>query len=155
MRKRLFNNKGVSPLIATVLLIGATLVIGVVVYLLFSGIIVGNVEKVDCEANELISLEVTASCVNSADQFEVTVNNVGRERLDGLMVVAYYGTEGFGLPSETLSIDAGEQGSIPYMNIEGRGSPEAVEVIPGVVKDAGSKKKLALCIDKLQRVSCS
>ncbi len=156
MKKRILNNKGVSPLIATVLLVGAVMVIGVVVWLLFRGIIVGNVEKVDCSATEELALDVSAECTcTNNNAYDIKLRNNGQEKIDGLLVVSYYdGGDAIGSPATFLSVKPAEEGTVSYNN-PGDTCPTEVEVIPAVVKEANKKKKLVVCTDKLQKVECS
>jgi len=140
-------------LIATVILIGAVMALAVIIWLLLRGIVTGNTEKVDCSVQEQISVDMSAVCVLSTNGFSVQVKNQGHQRLDGLIVVAYYEDGATGLPPSIFRCDPGEDCTLEYHNPK-PGVIKKLDVIPGVVKQAGKKNKLVACIDKLQQVTC-
>src|SRR3989338_71007 len=152
MEKRFGGKKGISPLIATVILVCAVVVIAVGVWLLFSGIVIGNIQKVDCGIKEQIAQDISASCSINGNTLDVKVTNVGNSDVDAIRIVSYYQDgSASGIPPSGRKISPGEEFIFSYNNPRANG-PESVEVIPGVIKEEGEGHKLVLCIDKLQQV---
>ncbi len=158
MQKRLMNNKGISPLIATVILIGATVALFAIVYTLMRGVTLGQVEKVDCSSQEQITVDFVPVCKTADNSFEVEITNSGRTRIDGIMAVVHCNNGApVGFPATVNSCKPGEVCKVAY-TIPGECTTgvDRVEVIPGVVKESSGKvKKFVACIDKSQEALCS
>ena len=164
MQKRFMNKRGISPLIATVILVGATVALFVIIYALVRGVVVGQVEKVNCAEQEQISLDINPSCKtdssSSPGSLNVELSNNGQIKIDGAMIVVHC-TAGnsVGFPAGVFSgCNPGEVCKLPLYGIPNEcsgGSIEKVEVIPGVIKGTGKVKKFTACIDKLKEATCT
>lgn len=146
MQKRFGNKKGISPLIATILLIGATVGLFLIVFALIRGITVGTIEKsTDCGAQEATSLEISASyeCIGS-DETDITITNNGQIKVEGFMFVFYNGDSGVGIPPTLNPTKPGEQS----INKIKAACPDKIEVYPGIVKESSGKAKFIICKDK-------
>ncbi len=148
MQKRLGNKKGISPLIATVLLIAATIGLFLIVFALIRGITVGTIEKsTDCGAQESTSLDITGSFTcdeSNPDQTDITVVNNGQVKVEGFMFVLYNGDTGVGIPPTLNPTKAGEQ-SITQIRAK---CPDRIEIYPGIIKESSGKAKFIVCKDK-------
>lgn len=152
MLKRLRNKRGISPLIATVLLIGLVVVLGLIFFLFVKKQISAQTEKVDCGAQEQITVDVTAECKKSGEQTTVKLINLGKETIDGLRIVCTQANGELTSPPPTLiNCKEGEDCPVGY-NL----GCENIEVLPGIVKeDDKGNPKFVLCIDKSIQVQCS
>lgn len=153
------NKKGDSNLISIVLIIGFTVGLGVLVWMLLRGVVIGNVEKISCD-QEQITLDLAAECscgtTAEGEVFNVKLINNGNVRIDGLAVITY-DDQGVGhgdIPADLINCKPGNDCTVSYLTENCATNVKEVEVIPGVVKEAGEKAKLALCTEKLIRVSC-
>ena len=163
MQKRLWNKKGISPLIATVLLIGATVGLFLIVFSLIRGVAVGTIEKsTTCGAQEETSLDISAefSCAKKSgtNYVDVLVSNKGQIKVEGFMFVFYEGSTGHAVPPTLNPTKPGEQTStqIKFSGANIINCPEKIEVYPGIVKEAGKDKaKFIVCKDKKVEVSQS
>ena len=107
------NKKGISPLIATVLIIGFTIVLAVLVITWISGTVTDQTESTDC------MVEVESACLNSVGDISLegvdagavtfTVANEGGENFDttatsdGLIIIA----DSTGVTIETIALEVG------------------------------------------------
>ena len=153
MLKRL-NKKGISPLIATVLLIGATVGIFLIVFTLIRGVTVGSIEKsTSCGTEEAVALDIAAEyqCTNKngEDVVEITVTNNGQVKVEGYLFVFYKGDQGKAVPPTLNPAKPGQQ-SINDIAIADAANdcPDRIEVYPGVVKEAKDQAKFLVCKDK-------
>ncbi|MBI2148540.1 hypothetical protein HYU23_02575 [Candidatus Woesearchaeota archaeon] len=150
MQKRL-SKKGISPLIATVLLIGATVGVFIIVFSLIRGVTVGTIEKsTTCGAQEETSLDIAASFACSQDDstVDVSVSNNGQTKVEGYMFVFYKGNEGKSVPPTLNPTKPGEQSMNKIKIDDPADCPDRIEVYPGIVKETGDKAKFLVCKDK-------
>jgi len=152
MLKRLRNKRGISPLIATVLLIGLVMVLGLIFFLFVKKQISAQTEKVDCGAQEQITVDVAAECEINDGTTTVKLSNLGKETIDGLRIVCTQDNDELTSPPPTLiNCKEGEDCPVSY-NLECKN----VEVLPGVVKeDNKGNPRFVLCTDKSIQVQCS
>ncbi|MBS3152145.1 hypothetical protein J4230_01910 [Candidatus Woesearchaeota archaeon] len=151
MQKRLMAKKGISPLIATVLLIGATIGVFLIVFALIRGITLGTIEKsTDCGAQEETSLDIgaefTCGSENGEDYADITVTNNGNIKVEGFMFVFYNGEEGKSFPPTLNPTKPAEQS---INKIKADSCPDRIEIYPGIVKETSQgKAKFLVCKDK-------
>ncbi len=150
MQKRL-SKKGISPLIATVLLIGATVGVFLIVFGLIKGVAVSSIEKsTSCGAEEATSLDISGSFTCADNVAKVTVTNNGQVKVEGFMFVFFKGDKGQGAPPTLNPTKPGEQ-SINELAVDE--CPDRIEIYPGVVKETSGKAKFVVCKDKKIEVS--
>jgi len=156
MQKRLLNKKGISPLIATVLLIAATIGIFLIVFALIKGNIVGTIEKsTTCGAQEETSIDISAEFTgcdtkDGSPYAEIIVKNNGQIKVEGYMFVFYNGEVAYGIPPSLKPTKAGEQRSNQIKIKSGKieDCPDKIEVYPGIVKETSGKAKFVVCKNK-------
>ena len=130
---RMRNKKGISPLIATVLLIGFTVALGVMVYLWLSGTLSLQAKKgdVQCGPNDIAELEFTVpSCIVNNNELTLQVSNQGKKRIDGFWIAMENGPT----PLLPNNIKAGSEEKIGIT-----GAPaglESVELIPVIIENS-------------------
>jgi len=133
---RLYNKKGISPLIATVLLIGFTVAMGVLVYLWLSGTLSLQAKKgeLQCGPDDIADLEFSVpSCSNGADGVTIKVNNQGKKRIDGFWIAM----NPTGLtPLEVHNVKPGREEEIGLKSAD---TVNDVEMIPVVIEDGNVK----------------
>jgi len=99
------SKKGISPLIATVLIIGFTIVLAVLVITWISGTVDDTTTNTDCMAdanNKCLAVvgDLTATATRtSAGVHTLTLTNNGGEDIDSLQVVWYQASGASGHPS--------------------------------------------------------
>ncbi len=146
MQKRLVNKRGISPLIATVILIGFAVALFLILFIFARDFVLKAGSKEECGPQEMASLNIAAEC---SGNLKCTVINNGK-KIDAFIVVAYTSAGGTGLPISWTSIDTGEEFETGWDPLDSQ--PTEVEVIPGVVKDDSGEPKLVMCSQKLVRV---
>ncbi len=150
MLKRLRNKKGISPLIATILLVGLVMVLGLIFFLFVKKQIAAQTEKVDCGAQEAITVDITADCTKTDSTTTVNLKNIGKETIDGLRIVCTSGNEATSPPPTLINCKEGEDCPVSY-NL----GCETIEILPGVVKeDNKGNPRFILCTDKSVTVQC-
>ena len=159
MQKGLWNKKGISPLIATVLLIGATIGIFLIVYALIQGVAVSTIEKsADCGAQEETSLEISGELSCQGNVANITISNNGQVKVEGYRFVLYEGANGHSPPPTLNPTKPAEQtiNSLDISTLGLKNCPDRVEIYPGVIKEVGKNKaKFVICKDKKIEVSKS
>lgn len=152
MQKRLWNNKGISPILATVLLVAFVVILGLLIWLFLSKTIKQFEGKVQCGPQEGISLDFAGecSCVSGVEPtLNVKIINNGQQKLDGILVVSRNNDgSGTGLGPSPITIESGEEDTVSYSV---NGCPESAEIFPYVVKDG----KSVACADQTITVTCS
>jgi len=123
------SRRGVSPLIATVLLIAFAVALGAVVMQVGSSL-VGS----DCGAE--VQLSVTGTPCYSPSGVKLSLKNSGSTPLDGFSVWIYGSKEGIKTKSLDEMINAGSSvnAEIDY-DSDTFGTVKSVEVIPKIKKD--------------------
>jgi len=130
--------KGVSPLIATVLLIGFTVAIGVMVYLWYGNIVKEQAEKQsalseirsDCSTG--VSISVSDACLSGNDILKVTVKNEKDLLIHGIRVRLNGGISELKTEKESLNGLEEKQISVRYSNEVG--AINNIEVMPLIVR---------------------
>lgn len=95
------SEKGITPVIATVLLLGITVAIGLTVYTQAQGMIEGgaNTEQLDKVQNTKLQLSpVYAESSGSNDQIEVRVTNTGERAVNTSKFSMYFGPPNYPNP---------------------------------------------------------
>lgn len=140
------NKRGISPLIATVLLVGLVVVLGVLFFLFAKGQITAQLQKQQCEGTDIIGIDFSAECVNNA----ITLTNHGQRTIDGVRFIFNDGSPGPSMinlkPGDTFTINFDPDVSL---------GDEGIEVIPLIIKESEDKAVGVLCIDKSVTASCS
>lgn len=135
----MYKKRGISPLIATVLLVGFVIIIAVAVYLWYGNIIKGELVKrsalaeIDSDCEALISLSVSDAAY-SGSGIVVTIKNTGSEIFNGVRVLADYSDKNVVL-SEKEMFKPGEVKELTFSCDEcGGSSPNKIEVMPMIVR---------------------
>ncbi len=130
------KKKGISPLIATVLIIGFTVALGATIMIWGRGFIQDSMQKEGemAEARlSCVSAEFTVDrvCKNAENKVEVTVRNTQSETIDGFIFrsteltdTIEHKTELKGLTAETITLDLAK-------------IPEILDIVP--LQKSGSK----------------
>lgn len=143
---RFYNKKGISPLIATVLLIGFTVALGVLFYLWLSGTISLQAKKgeVQCGPDDITGLDFTVpSCTYSSGELKFMVNNQGSKRIDGFWVSMDNGLT----PLDVHNVNPGKEETI---GLRSENPVSEVELIPVVIEDSNVKT----CSSNSVKVKC-
>ena len=106
------NKKGISPLIATVLIIGFTIVIAVLVITWINSLVGDNTDQQACTADALTQctdaarfLSFSAADGTAVGDVDATVSNTGPEAYE-LMTIALDSTTGANTANQTVSVGA-------------------------------------------------
>lgn len=150
MQKGLYNKKGISPLLATVLLIAATIAIGILVWLFYSRTVANLGEKEQCGAQEGISLSITGKLTCEGTNAVIETSNVGSEKVDAYWFVF---TDTSGQSAASPTINPTKPGVTTTHNINRPSCPDSVEIIPGIVNT--KNKKVNFCQDAKIQVARS
>ena len=138
MKKR---GKGVSPLIATVLLIGFTVVIAVAVWMWYGNIVKGQFMKqgaisaIEQSCLTDIELQVISASRNTNTQtIDIEIKNSGNKLFNGIRVLVNGGTD---VLSDKESFKPSEQKIIsvkPSKVSVSNTEPKSIEVMPMIVR---------------------
>ncbi|MEW6063096.1 MAG: archaellin/type IV pilin N-terminal domain-containing protein [Nanoarchaeota archaeon] len=130
--------RGVSPLIATVLLIGFTIAIGVIVYLWYGNIVKEQAEKQsalseirsDCATG--IAISVNDACLSSGNILKVTVRNEKNLLIHGIRV--RLNGDISELKTEKEALNGLEEKQIDVRYNDEVGTINNIEVMPLIVR---------------------
>lgn len=150
MQKQVFmNRRGVSPLIATVLIIGFAIALGAIVILFLRSQVESILEKQpDCGPSDVLNTDMSISCEMVGADCKVTFVNNGAEQIDLARIVANDEVS----PAATfINIASGEEFSVTY-NVD---CSRSVRAFPGKVVDDGEEAKAVLCTDLEVSAVCS
>jgi len=112
------NKKGISPLIATVLIVGIVIALSFLVTTWITGTVEDTIDDTDCTVEaENMCLELTGAVELSIDGIEVVVSNEGSIATGGITVVRYDGAGSTGTEDIT-SINAYNTSSTTGLRIE-------------------------------------
>ena len=142
------NKKGISPLIATVLLIGFTIVLAALVIRWGSELFSGQIKSQTCE-NEAtlectsdVDLEITnVKYTNGAQNFDVAVVSNGKKNIDKGIIFRLHKENGevesFADPTATLDAYAANTFALELLDF---GSPTSTEIdcLDGAVYNTGN-----------------
>ncbi|MEK6948033.1 MAG: archaellin/type IV pilin N-terminal domain-containing protein [Nanoarchaeota archaeon] len=150
------NKKGISPLIATVLLIGFTVALGVLTYLWLSGTLSLQAKKgeVQCGPNDIAELEFSVpSCtLNNNHELTLQVSNQGKKRIDGFWIAMENGPT----PLLPNNVKPGNEEKIglsgaPDIQQDDDNNALDVELIPVIIENSVVKT----CASNSVKVQCS
>ncbi len=154
---RLKNNKGISPLIATVLLIGFTVVLGALLYLWLSGTVSLQAKKgeLQCGPDDIAELQFSVpSCEVANNELKLRINNQGSKKIDGFWVAMRDSTTNSGItPLDVHNIKPGSEDDLGY-NLQGSlagATSLNVELIPVIIEDSNVKT----CASNSVKVECT
>jgi len=145
------NKRGISPLIATVLIVGFVVVIGGLVTLFLTKQVKTALEKQpDCGPNQILNTEMGLRCASTGGNCEVTFINNGRENIDLARVVRYYNDEGDSPAPSFINLKPGAEFTITY-----GGECTRVSGFPGIVVESERGARATLCTDLETSATCS
>ena len=135
------NKKGISPLIATVLIIGFTIVVAVLVITWINSLVGDNTDQQACTADALTKctdaarfLSFSAADNAGAGLMDVTVSNTGPEPYD-VMAIALDATTGANTGNRTLSPGAYTDATNTITAAAGTYNVRFVVEVTGLYKD--------------------
>lgn len=145
------NKRGVSPLIATVLIIGFVVALGVIVTLFLKSQVESILEKQpDCGPADVLNTDLSVTCEQIADnECKVTFINNGGDKIDLARVVIDEESP----PATFINVDSGEEFSVTYQI--GCSSGTNIRAFPGKVVEEEGGAKAVLCTDLEVSASCS
>lgn len=125
------TKKGISPLVATVVLVGIVVAVIVIITLWGKGVQEDLQKKQGGIALAEVSCTGVSIDVSDVSSSSVTVSNNGDHELAGVILVAKGGDD---MQSQLFMqvIEPGDARSFPFTGIPGVGSVEEVAVIPAV-----------------------
>ena len=149
-----YDKRGISPLIATVLLVGFVIVLAVLAWVFFSDTLTQFQEKAgaECSAVDSSNSEIgVSSCVaNQGNDVTITVANKGQGIIDG------FRTRLFNEDGEGISItakdtfDPGDNRAYTLSSADLSGTVKKAQIIPFIIKN----KKLVVCDQNLVEITC-
>jgi len=81
------NKRGISPLIATVLLVGLVVILAAAFFIFFSGQVKLQAEKADvCSPTKAAGISFTTSCTKDGNVAKLTIKNTGKPSIPGVWV---------------------------------------------------------------------
>lgn len=144
MQKR--DKKGISPLIATVLVIGLTVVMGAIVWIFLSTTIQQAGQKF-CSAQHNAEIDFEVACERTDnDDAKVTINNVGKRSIAGFRFRADEGPT----QTEAMEVVPAQEQTFTLTNLQVT-TPQKITLFP-VIIDEG---KIYTCTDKKVEAQCS
>lgn len=143
------NKRGISPLIATVLLVGLVVVLGVLFFLFAKGQITAQIEKQQCEGTDIIGIDFSAECVIEGGNTKLTITNLGSRTIDGIRIVGTSGGNAESPGPSNINVKPGDEFSVPYEK-----EYDEIEVIPLIMKETKDKTVGVLCVDKSTTALC-
>lgn len=138
------NKKGISPLIATVLIIGFTVALAAVIMVWGQGFIKGMTEKAEATSTleticaTDVAVDVTNACVTgtTGGTVTLTIANNGARALEGLAVRAYRSAsdlESVAVPETDLGLPLAAAGADTFtVTLEVADTVRQVEVVPTI-----------------------
>ncbi|MEK6839691.1 MAG: archaellin/type IV pilin N-terminal domain-containing protein [Nanoarchaeota archaeon] len=131
MLRKKENKKGISPLVATVVLVGIVVAVIVVITLWGKGVQEDLQQKQGGIALAEITCTSVSIDVSDVSSSSVTVSNNGEHELSGVVIVVKGGDD---MQSQLFmqEIAPGDARSFPFTGIPGVGVVEEVTVIPSV-----------------------
>ena len=147
MQKR--NKRGISPLIATVLVIGLTIVMGAIVWVFLSTTIKqANQKFCSAQQNAEIEFEVTCKRLQIPDNVKVTIKNTGKVPLTGFRYRANDGAT----KTDGMEVNPGQERTFQLGNLlTSSAQVKAMTFFP-VIIDEG---KIYTCADRKVEAQCA
>ena len=149
------QKRGISPLIATVLLIGFVIVLGALAWIFFSEQIADISEKVSkqCSAGEasMAKIDVSGCTLNEKVFYDLAISNVGQGLINGVRV-RLIGSDGTASSRiEVWALDVGASGVLHFENIPAISDVKSSQVIPFILNNG----ELTVCEQNLVEVKCN
>ena len=141
------SKKGISPLIATVLLIGFTVAVAAVIIIWSRNFVKEKAEKEGVLSEKRLqceNVEIDVQSINKNNR-EIVVENKGNEVLDGFILRVVSG--GVGADKIIQKIEAAKTVTIKTSLFEGLGSNAKIDLIPAL-KPEGTNAPLVPCSNK-------
>jgi flagellin-like protein len=152
--------RGISPLIATVLLVGFVIVLAALAFIFLTEEIEDIIEKVskDCSESEAAVAKIKVNSCGLSEvtdeeinYYDVAIQNIGQEFVDGVRVRLIDETSGEASSvTNPWRLEAGESGKLPVKNMHGLTVSRA-QVMPFLIKGGD----LIVCEQNLVEVTCS
>ena len=145
------NKRGISPLIATVLLIGFVIVLGVLFWVFSSGYIKQSLEKGnECNPTDIeqVDISIIETKNNNNDKFEFTLKNEGSLTPAGYWVRLSSGEETKTF-TKSKECRPGRECEFTYKYPEGFVRVSQLEIIPIIVAD----KKACTAVTKSKKAA--
>lgn len=145
------KRRGLSPVIATVLLIGIVVVLGIIIFLWFRGMTEESITKFEGKNVKLVCEEVSFDADYSSG--ELTISNFGNVPIYDMEVQIYstgsYTTKNIREIANTWPEVGLNQGGIFYEDISSEaGSATKLILIPVLIGNSDSGKKTAACEER-------
>lgn len=143
----LMKKKGVSPVIATVLLIGIVVVIIAIIFMWGRSVIKENVQKQGLPADQACSeINIRTSCYNGV----ITFTNLGNIPVYTINLrIISDGKTTVKQPTTDLGIGISESREIELDDYGISECPQKYEIIPVILGTAESAKKAYTCTDNV------
>ena len=141
-----FRKRGISPLIATVLLIGFTVAVAAIVIFWSKNFIKEKAEKEGALSEKRLkceNVEIDVQSINTAKR-EIVIENKGNEALDGFIMRVVSG--GTGADKVIQKVESSKSFTITY-SFEGLTSSAKIDLIPAL-KPEGTNAPLVPCSNK-------
>ena len=157
----IFNKKGISPLIATVLLVAFVVLIAILIWFWWDNVIREQAEKIGADTTGEISCAQDISfsisdpyCNKNTESASVTVENTNTGNIYKFIVRAKQGSEIIEVIESPLSLQASAAADlgIAYNSTLYTGNgPDSLEIIPQIVSQGAT----VTCNEKAETVSIS
>lgn len=142
------KKKGISPLIATVLLIGFTIVIAAGIILWWTGSVKSFIDKDGAEqAAQIKCATETALSVVSCDPDEIIIKNDGTAIITAVIVRSTNGDDPI---TEEVDIESGEEENVNIGSLDLENAN--VQVIPAILET--EKSVLVACNNQIVESTC-
>lgn len=137
-------------MIATVVLVGFAVAVGVLVFLFGKQTIEAQTQKLQCD-QEQINLDFNAVCTldEEKNNSKLTLTNIGTQKIDGYRVVTEIGEVQQSPAPTMINLKPGEDFVAEY-----EASYDSLEIFPGIVKENDRGAQFVLCTDQVRKVSC-
>ena len=141
-----YNKRGISPLIATVLLIGFTVAVAAVVIFWSRNFVKEKADKEGALSEKRLECENVEIDVQSIDKVnrKISIDNKGNEAIDGFIMRVVSG--GVGAEKVIQKIGESNSAAITY-SFEGLSSNAKIDLIPAL-KPEGTNAPLVPCSNK-------
>jgi len=151
------EKRGISPLVATVLLIGFAIVLGALVWVFFSGTVLDYQDKTSaqCSATDAAETTITvSSCtieLGNPIKVNITAANIAQSTIDGFRVRMITANQG----NSMLHVDTFDPGDSRTFSLKQSSSltetVKEVEVAPFLIEGSN---KVVVCDQNTQKVTC-
>ena len=149
------KKKGISPLIATVILIGFVFVLGALAFLFLTDQIeaFGSKTTKACSATEAAMAQISvSSCVDQLGTKDITITNTGQGEIDGV-VVRMISSSGEAIPTAIQwGLGAGSTQILEAKDLKGYGPGGKVEVAPFLFIPGSSE--ITICEQSQVSINC-